>query len=150
MIGLNIVNVVHMNRLSRRREYAILTSVGLGTRQKTGMLLYESFRLTVRIVAVGMAAMVVIAKLVYPYYYSVGGYEKLLPAGIRTLSGNYTLWDELLIVAKNLWQYISPHWSLIVFVLLFLFGGLVLTEWLALKRMEKDELVPILKDDTNE
>ncbi|MBQ6119091.1 MAG: ABC transporter permease [Clostridia bacterium] len=152
MIGLNIVNVVHMNRLSRRQEYAILTSLGLSGRQRMGMLLYESFRLTSRVVLSGVAVMVVIARIVYPFYSMKVAYNELmLPASVKTLSGSdYTALNEVLKVAENLWQYISPRWPLIVFAVLFLLGGFVLAEYIALKRLEKDELVLVLKDDMHE
>ena len=151
MIALNIINVVHMNRLSRRREYAILTSLGLGARQRLGMTLYESFRLTAGSVLCGLISIIVAAKFIYPifnHYFIVG--EEYRITNQEYLSGDYTVIDELLMVAKDLWLAIKPHWYLIVLAILFVFLGFALTERLVDKRFERDELVAVLKDDMHE
>ena len=151
MIALNIINVVHMNRLSRRREYAILTSLGLGARQRLGMTLYESFRLTVGSALCGAASLVIITKAIYPHLYKSYYSDGLSPSNVDFITTAVdTLLDELLVVAKDLWQAISSQWYLVVIALLFLFFGFVLTDHLIEKRFEKDELVAILKDDMHE
>ncbi len=152
MIALNVVNVVHMNRLSRRREYAILLSLGLNKRQRLGMTLFESFRLTAGAVLCSVAALILAARFLYPYFGRGFQYENMTASQMDYLytDGYYNLFDELLLVAKDLWLTISLSWPLIVFAVLFLFFGFVLAEYIALKRMEKDELVLVLKDDMHE
>ena len=151
MIALNIVNVVHMNRLSRRREYAILLSLGLGGRQRLGMTLYESFRLTAGAVLCGAVSMILAAKFIYPVLDVGLAYENLTVTNLDYIQdSNYTIFDELLMVAKDLWLTIRPCWPLIVFAVLFLFFGFVIAERLIDRQFEKDELVIVLKDDMHE
>lgn len=149
MIALNIVNVVHMNRLSRRREYAILRSLGLGGRQQLGMTLYESFRLTAAAVLWSVPALVLSARFLYPYLINNGSADNMI-ARIFDDEKDVTdagLWEGIALVTKYIWQLISPYWPLIVFAVSFLFFGFVLAEHLIDRQFEKDELVLILKDD---
>ena len=61
MVFLSIwLNIVHMSRLSRRREYTILTTLGLSGRQKLGMQLYESFCFTLRTTALATLLLLVL------------------------------------------------------------------------------------------
>lgn len=149
MIALNIVNVVHMNRLSRRREYAILRSLGLGGRQQLGMTLYESFRLTAAAVLWSVPSLVLAAWFLYPYLINNGSADNMIARIFDEMEAvtDTGLWEELALVIKYIWQLISPYWPLIVFAVSFLFFGFVLAEHLIDRQFEKDELVLILKDD---
>ncbi|MBQ6019779.1 MAG: ABC transporter permease [Clostridia bacterium] len=149
-IALNIVNIVHMNRLSRRREYAILTSIGLSGRQRLGMSLYESFRFTLRTVGCGAAALVVLAMVLSESASTAYTGELLASTVDWNVSGWYKehafferLWDT----AQNLAVTLKPYWYLVLFTVGFLFFGYLITETIVNKKMDKDELVPILKDD---
>ena len=153
-IGLSIVNIVYMNRLSRRRENAILTSVGLDERQRMGMRLYESFRFTAWAVGGGAVLLVFLARLLIgsadnaytgdnfssAFEWKTAGWEY----------GSNDVFRQLLSTAANLSSLLKPYFLLIVFVVLFLFFGYLLTEYLVGRRFAKDELIPTLKDDMHE
>jgi hypothetical protein len=115
------------------------------------MTLYESFRLTAGAVLCGAVSLILTAKFAYPLIELDLYYENMTVTNVDYITDkNYTVFDELLMVAKDLWLTISPSWPLIVFAVLFLFFGFVLAEYIALKRLEKDELVLVLKDDMHE
>ena len=153
-IGLNIVNIVHVNRLSRRREYAILTSIGLSGRQRLGMQLYESFRFTVRAVLSAIPTLVVIAVAIFPSALDAYEGEDLRQQIQWAYDGGYmrdaSLWKQWYTVAVNLAAVLKPYWTLALFAVLFLFAGYVVTEYLVNRRMDRDELIPILKDEMYE
>ena len=56
----------------------------------------------------------------------------------------------MLAIAKNVFLQLRPYWSLALFAVLFLFAGYVVTEYLVNRRMDKEELIPILKDEMYE
>ena len=148
LIALNIVNIVHMNSLSRRREYAVLISLGLNDKQKTGMLLYDSFRITCSVFLAGGVSLVGVSWLIYQLYLKVFVYDKMFPASLKFLTaGELSFADSLLKVVRVVFAYLQPYWFILVFTVMFLFCGFALTRCLALRRMEKDELVIIIKDD---
>ena len=153
-VWLNIVNVVHMNRLSRRKEYAILSSVGLNARQRMGMILYESFRFTLQTVVGGAVVLILLTWLLINSASDAYMYDNLSSTiEWRTDGweyGNHAVFRQLWTTAVNLAATLKPYWMLLLLAVLFLFFGYLLTEYLANKRFEKDELIAILKDDMYE
>ena len=153
-IGLNIVNIVHVNRLSRRREYAILTSIGLSGRQRLGMQLYESFRFTVHAVLSAIPTLVVIAGVILPSAVDAFEGENLHRQMQWVYDGGdlryAPLWKQWYAIAVNVAAVLKPYWTLALFAVLFLFAGYVVTEYLVNRRMDQEELIPILKDEMYE
>ena len=153
-IALNIVNIVHMNRLSRRREYAILTSIGLSGRQRLGMQLYESFTFTLRAVLTAFPVLVAFAAAFLPSANDAYNWESLhLQTPFTYDGGDLTkapLWKQLWYTGLNIVERLKPYRTLALFAVLFLFAGYVVTEYLVNRRMEKEELIPILKDEMYE
>ena len=151
-VALNIINIVHMNRLSRKQEYAILTSVGLGKRQKLGMLLYESICFTVRVFIAGVVTLVVIARLLLEPANTVYNSESL-HLNLRFVGEDMAtkgMIGQLWITAENIWYILSPYWGMVVFAFLFIFFGFIFTELIVNKKFEKEDLVLTLKDDMHE
>ena len=152
-IALNIVNIVHMNRLSRRREYAILTSIGLSRRQRLGMSLYESFWFTLQTVFCGSVVLVVFARILSPSASDAYSGEMLQSSVDWNVTGWYrehAFFEKLWNTAVNLAITLKPYWVLILFTIVFLFFGYLITETLVNMKMDKDELIPTLKDDMYE
>ena len=156
-IGLNIVNTVHMNRLSRRREYAILSSIGLDHRQRRGMLLFESARFFVRGI---LFAVLLTATVIYPVYRSIQApitFEMLQPEWDALIETQLVFTNSFILYVQVVWNYIENiiymlaeyRWA-VLGVVCFLFFGFLLAEHLVLNRMDKDDLVITLKDDMHE
>ncbi len=156
-IGLNIVNTVHMNRISRRREYAILASIGLGKRQRRGMLLFESARYLIK--GVLLSALIAISVS----YHLDDTLVRAVNAEMIWIQTNnliYTNTDSpnsFVRYFQIAWNYIAnianilaEHRWVTVGAVCFLFFGFLLTEALVLKRMDRYDLVPTLKDDLHE
>ena len=155
--GLNIVNTVHLNRLSRRQEYAVLVSVGLSPRQKKQMLLTESLRYSVTGVLLGFVLVSVFVYPLYNMFVSVMNWEYMKLADYVTLSPDiYTKgsFSYILALIVNVWENLIRIWARyftpVAGFMLFLFAGFMLAEHLAMKKLEKDELVITLKDDMHE
>ena len=156
-IGLNIVNTVHMNRLSRRREYAILSSIGLDHRQRRGMLLLESARFFVK----GTLFAVLLAlTVVYPLYDKMTfavTYEMLVPQWDKLIDTAGDSIDPMIHSLQILWNYtvntahiLAEYRRVVLGIVCFLFFGFLLAEHLVMNRMDKDDLVLTLKDDMHE
>ena len=155
-VGLNIVNTVHLNRLSRKQGYAVLASVGLDRRQRRQMLLTESLRYSVKGV---LLALFLTMTAGYPLYYALAytfNYEYISVNEDAILISFDRLDTQQLIIKilATLWRNLVRMWTLywppVVGMGLFLFFGFLLAEHLAMKKLEKDELVVILKDDMHE
>lgn len=153
-VGLNILNTVHLNRLSRRQEYAVLASIGLDRRHRRQMLLTESLRYSVK---GALLAFLLTIVAVYPLSLPINSalnWEYMQPPSFLLGSSSDTRFEMIhviMIIAKSYWDglaYIwTRYWPPIVGIALFLFFGFLLAEHLTLKKLEKDELVMILKDD---
>ena len=158
MISLNIVNIVHMNRISRRREHAILTSIGLGERQRRQMHLYESFRLTLRVIVFGaLILFLIVAVFNVPYlqmltYENLAMPQNLVYSSSETYDGmTFAEWiDYCRVIVQDLWITNKATWWLIPFAVGFIFIGFMLAETLIGKRFEREDLVAVLKDDMHE
>ena len=149
-IGLNIVNIVHMNRLSRRREYAILTSLGMSGRQRMGMLLYESFWFTVQAILCGAVSILVLARFIAPTVEKAFLTESVVLSPEFLAEGWDTPYQKIMTTISNIFVALKPYWQIILLTVTFLFFGYLVTELLVNRKMNRDELVPILKDDMHE
>lgn len=149
-IGLNMVNIVHINRLSRRREYAILTSIGMSGRQRLGMLLYESFRFTFQVVFCGVIVILLLARFIGPSVEKAFDTESVSLSQEFLGQGWETPYQQIMTTIGNMGVALKPYWPIMLFTLLFLFFGYLLTELSVNRKMNRDELIPILKDDMHE
>ncbi|MBQ6066790.1 MAG: FtsX-like permease family protein [Clostridia bacterium] len=154
-IGLNIVNTVHMNRLSRRREYAILSSIGMDHRKRQGMLLFESIRFFIRGIVVSVLLMlIVMIPLSNALSPSLSQEALIIEKTIETdmnaddmfVYSIQVVWNYIVNIAYMLVEY---RW-VVLGVVCFLFFGFLLAEHLVMNRMDKDDLVITLKDDMHE
>ena len=156
-IGLNIVNTVHMNRLSRRREYAILSSIGLDHRQRRGMLLFESARFFVKgILFAVLLAPTVGTPLWIPLQRQIT-LEMLQPQWDKLIDTAINSTNPIIYFMQGAWNYIvniafmlAEYRWVVLGVVCFLFFGFLLAEHLVMNRMDKDDLVITLKDDMHE
>ena len=141
-----------MNRLSRRREYAILTSIGLGRKQRMGMQLYESVLFTLRSLLYGVISLVLLARILLDSANDAYQSENLeMDYNVWNAEGwNNDLFSQLWVTAQNVFLSLKNYWILLLFTILFLFLGYLITEYLVNKHMDRDELIPILKDDLYE
>jgi len=152
-ILLNIVNIVHMNRTSHRKENAILTSLGISEKQRLGMLLYESFRFTLRVTLLGIA---VVFLLNFLFYKSAGnayvgeGLSSAFDNRFQTVFPNSGFIGELLTIVFNVMIVLKPYWWFAALAVLLIFTGYVLTELVAHRHMDQDDIIPIIKDDMYE
>lgn len=151
-VTLNVVSIVHANRISRRREYAILTSLGLSTKQRFGMIMYESTRFTVRVTLLGFAAAFLLAG-----FFAISAGKAYIGEGLQThIEDSYrfpfslqgALGDYLNIVS-NVFIVLRPYLWFALLVVLFVFFSFIGTELLVQRRFEKEELIAVLKDDLN-
>ena len=149
MIALSMVNVVHMNRVSRRREYAILTSVGISSSQRRGMMLYESFRIAALSVVSSVLLLVPTAWFGALKLIGILTYENLTITGFESVESGYGVnpFSNVLEAIKALLIALKPNLWLVIFALLFLFFGFVAAELLVHRRFEKEDLIEVLKDD---
>lgn len=151
MIALNVVNVVHMNRVSRRREHAILTSIGISPAQRRGMLFYESCRITLRAVLFSAVLLLPAAWFGGLKLDGVLIYENRKMAGVEWITdgADNTVLNNIWITVKDLAVALKPYLWVVILAVLFLFFGFVAAELLVQRRFEKDELITVLKDDLN-
>ena len=151
MIGLNVVNVVHMNRVSRRREHAILTSIGISPAQRRGMLFYESCRITLRAVLFSAVLLLPAAWFGGLELKGVLIYENKKMTGFEWITNgdDNTVLNNIWITVKDLAVALKPYLWVVVLAVLLLFFGFVAAELLVQRRFEKDELITVLKDDLN-
>ena len=147
MLFIGIFNTAHMNRLTRRREKAILESIGMGARQKTGMLLYESVRYALR--------STVYALVGFAVYYLIG--YRLLPISMYTAHLDMRP-DELYhalgvyitpeMVRQSFLQTLGHVWGVFAGGAVLTFLVLVVTDALVDRFYRREELIQILTDDS--
>ena len=156
-IGLNIVNTVHMNRLSRRREYAILSSIGLDRRQRRGMLLFESARFFVKGIFFAVLLAPTAGTPLWILLQKQIAIETLQQQWDNLIDTALDSADPIIYALQLAWNYIvniahilAEYRWIVLGVVCFLFFGFLLAEHLVMNRMERDDLVVTLKDDMRE
>ena len=61
-----------------------------------------------------------------------------------------TPYQKIMTTISNIFVALKPYWQIILLTVTFLFFGYLVTELLVNRKMNRDELVPILKDDMHE
>ena len=152
VLFVGILNTAHMNRLTRRREYAILESIGLDGRQKTGMLLYESARYAL---CGALLAWVGFLGLFFPVWRDFQNllrdndlfFENNSPSVWDTVFGSVTQKDWGLMLQEFAKSY-ARTWRIFVVGGVLIFALMVVTDKFVERRFRREELILILKDDS--
>lgn len=147
MLFIGIFNTSHMNRLTRRREKAILESIGLGQRQKTGMLLFESVQYAIRSTLYSLVGFAVYFVILY----------RLIPINMFTehidmhpddLNHALSVYVSPGMVTQSFLQTCGRVWWAFAGGAVLLFLALVVTDMLVDRHYNREELIQILTDDT--
>ena len=147
---LDVICIVHMDRFAQRKEYAILTSIGLSPSQRIAMQVYYAIVFTVKVVFFGIIAMLLLSTVIAEHASDAISNEQLEFSSvvISEWSDNFfgKMWYTAIIISRALSGYVP----FVIAAVVLLFVSYLVTDILTTRRLDRKELITIIKDDMQE
>ena len=150
ILFVGILNTAHMNRSTRRHENAVLESIGMGGRQKAGMLLYESARYALCSALLGCLGFAAGYACTRGYILLMANTSDLHEQGAHVITKLYSTAESQATLLQEIAQICARTWWVFVGGAALIFALLVVTDKFIERRSKREELIQILTDDSQQ